>query len=163
MVDSGDGESTDRVYSFCFPRLSRRIWAGKGVAGPRPALQMSKAPVRGGRLFLVGVDGIKSTILERLKRGALLRFSADLDAVYFEQLASERRTIRYVRGQPVRRFERVPGARAEALDCLVYAIAARRGVNLTFDQREAELRSTTPTAPRKARVIPPSFPSRRQS
>lgn len=157
VIDSGDGGITDKVYSFCFPRLSRRVWAGKGMAGPRPAIMPSKSPVKGGRLFIIGVDGIKSTILDRLKRGALLRFGADLDENYFSQLASERRVVRYVRGQPVRRFERVPGARAEALDCLVYAFAARRGFTLTYDQREAELRSAAPLSPRQARVIPPNF------
>lgn len=159
VVDSGDGGITEKVYSFCFPRLSRRIWAGKGVSGPRQAFQMSKSLVRGGRLFLVGVDGIKATLFDRLKRGAQLRFSAGLDAAYFAQLASERRVVRYVKGQPVRRFERIPGARAETLDCLVYAFAARRGVPLNFDQREDELRGA-PAAPRQARVIPPSFPRR---
>jgi len=47
--------------------------------------------------------------------------------------------IRYVRGQPVRRFERIPGRRAEALDCLVYAHAARAGLQLSLDVRANEL------------------------
>lgn len=156
LIDSGDGGITDKVYSFCFPRLARKIWAGKGVAGTRPAIQMSKAPVKGGRLFLVGVDGIKTTIFDRLKRGVQIRLSAELEPDYFAQLASERRVVRYVRGQPIRRFERIAGARAEALDCLVYAFAARRGVTIVFDTREDELRGM-PSAPRPARVIPPVF------
>jgi phage terminase large subunit GpA-like protein len=58
-------------------------------------------------------------------------------------LASERRVVRYKRGQPVRRFERISArARAEALDALVYAFAARQAVTITFDRREAELRGT---------------------
>lgn len=153
IVDSGDGDWTDRVYSYCFPRLARRVWAGKGVWGNRPALQMSKAPVKGGRLFLVGVDGIKTTLFDRLKHGRSIRFSVDLEPAYFEQLASERRVIRSLHGRPIRRFERIPGARAEALDCLVYAFAARRGVTITFDNREDELRGVpaAPPAPRIAR------------
>jgi hypothetical protein len=43
-------------------------------------------------------------------------------------------------GPPVRRFERKPGAKAEALDCLVYAFAARQGVTIHADTREDELR-----------------------
>jgi phage terminase large subunit GpA-like protein len=35
----------------------------------------------------------------------------------------------------VRRFERKPGARAEALDCLVYAWAARHVVTIDLDGR----------------------------
>jgi phage terminase large subunit GpA-like protein len=57
-----------------------------------------------------------------------------------EQLCSERKVLRYVRGLPVRRFERKPGAKAEALDCLVYAFAARQGVTIHADTREDELR-----------------------
>lgn len=160
IVDSGDGDWTDRVYGFCFPRLARKVWAGKGVGGTRPALVASKSPVKGGRLFIIGVDGIKTTILDRLRRAGgdeapqnAIRLSVDLEPSYFEQLASEHRVLRYVRGQPVRRFERITGARAEALDCLVYAFAARRGVAITFDNREDELRGVpaAPPAPRIAR------------
>src|SRR5262249_5661346 len=111
IVDSGD--RTDRVYSYCFPRLGRRIFAGKGVAGTRPIVEPSKGKVRGGRLMLIGVDAIKSGVYDRLARGRALRLSDTLEPAYFEQLASERKVVRYSRGQPVRRFERKPGARAE--------------------------------------------------
>lgn len=152
IVDSGDGDWTDRVYAFCFPRLARRIMAGKGVFGSRPALQASKGKVKGGRLFLVGVDGVKTTIYSRLARGRSIRFSDSLEPVWFEQLCSERKVLRYVRGLPVRRFERKPGAQAEALDCMVYAFAARAGLTPNWDAREAELKSDAPAKP-PARVI----------
>lgn len=153
VLDSGDGDWTEAVYKFCFPRLSRRIMAGKGVFGSRPALQASKSKVKGGRLFLVGVDGIKTTIYSRLARGKSIRFSDSLEPVWFEQLCSERKVLRYVRGQPVRRFERLPGRAAEALDCLVYAFAARAGLSLNFDQREADLREAPPAKAAAPRVI----------
>lgn len=142
IVDSGD--RTDRVYAFCFPRLGRRIMAGKGVPGTRPICEPSRGKVRGGRLFLVGVDTIKSTIYDRLARGRALRLSLDLERSYFEQLASERKVIRYQRGQPVRRFERKPGARAEALDCVVYAWAARHVVHVDLDHRDNVLHQILP-------------------
>jgi len=50
----------------------------------------------------------------------------------------------YTRGKPVVRFERKPGARAETLDCAVYATAARAMLTLDFDRREAELRAPVP-------------------
>ncbi len=150
-IDSGDGDWTDRVYDFCHPRMSRRIMAIKGVHGSRPALQMSKSRVRNGHLFLVGVDGIKTLLANRLARGSSIRFSDELEPVWFEQLASERKVLRYARGLPVRRFERKPGMRAEALDCTVYAYAARQAVPLNFDKREGELQGHTaaPMAPQK--------------
>jgi hypothetical protein len=61
VIDSG--QWTDKVYGFCFPRLARRIWAGKGAAGSRPALQASRGRIGGGgKLFLVGVDALKHQI-----------------------------------------------------------------------------------------------------
>ena len=44
------------------------------------------------------------------------------------------------RGRPERRFERILGKRAEALDALVYATAAREGCAIALDAREASLR-----------------------
>nr|WP_306266472.1 phage terminase large subunit family protein [Pararhizobium sp. IMCC3301] len=138
IVDSGSGGHTDMVYAFCRPRIARRIMAGKGVAGfQRPAIQLSKT--RAARLILVGVDTIKSQVMNRLQTGRTIRFSHDLDATYFEQLTGERRIVKYRRGAPVRAFERIPGRRVETLDCLVYAWAARQLVGLDLERRETDL------------------------
>jgi phage terminase large subunit GpA-like protein len=149
IVDSS--AYTEAAYAFCFPRLNRRIWAGKGMAGTRPALAVAKLKAKsqhGGRLFLCGVDTIKSTIFNRLQHGRSIRFSKSLEATYYEQLASEKKIVRYVTGRPVRRFERVSHrARAEALDCLVYSFAARRGLTIALDAREDALRRADATSP----------------
>ena len=140
VVDSGDGETMGRVYAFCFPRYRRKILAGKGVAGNRPWIEMSKVKNKSGRLFLIGVDGIKSHLVARLTRGNTMRFALDLPASWFEQLASERIVVRYVRGQPSRRFERIPGKQAEGLDCTVYGFAARQVINVNWLSRAEDLR-----------------------
>jgi len=149
VVDSGDGDWTETVYRYCFPRAARRVLAGKGVFGNRPIVAQSKSKVRGGRLWIVGVDVIKSWLFARLQNERLCRFSDDLEPVFFEQLSSERRVVRYSRGQPTRRFERKPGARAEALDCTTYAIAARNVLPSNFDALEQSLRGQTPPARRR--------------
>jgi phage terminase large subunit GpA-like protein len=142
VIDAGDGDHYDTVMNFCIPRVARRVFAGKGLFGARPGFAMAKGKRIANKLALIGVDTIKSIIFERLQRGRGIRFSRSLEPVYYEQLASERRVVRYSRGQPTRRFERVSGrARAEALDCLVYAHAARQAVSVPFDRREAELRN----------------------
>ncbi|MDY7096755.1 MAG: phage terminase large subunit family protein [Pseudomonadota bacterium] len=151
VVDSGDGGWTERVYSFCRPRFNRKVMAGKGVAGTRPPIAQSQS--KGVKLFLVGVDGLKSQILTRLSRGRTIRFSDRLETAWYEQLASERRVVRYVRGQPVRRFERKPGMRAEALDCVVYGFAARHLVTANLDRREEELSTPAALAPVVSPVI----------
>ena len=99
-MDAGDGEHFDRVLAFAGPRLDRRVVA-KGAAGTHPAIKASEGKIRGGgRLFIVGADGVKGTILTRLVRGRTIRFSDTLETSYFEQLASEKRVVRYVRAPP---------------------------------------------------------------
>jgi phage terminase large subunit GpA-like protein len=160
VIDSGDGGTTDIVYSFCHARYGRRVVAGKGMAGTRPAIVASKT--KGSRLFLVGVDTLKAQILSRLARGQSIRFSHTLETAWYEQLASERRVIRYKSGQPFRRFERKPGLRAEALDCVVYAFAARQLVTANLDRREEDLASAGAPAARST-VIRSAWLTRRAS
>jgi len=139
-VDASDGDHFESVLGFCVPRMNRRIFAIKNMYGARPAFQMAKGKSIADKLAIVGVDGLKNIIFDRLQRGRGIRFSRSLEPVYYEQLASERRVIRYSRGQPVRRFERTGRTRNEALDCCVYAFAARQAVSITFDRRESELK-----------------------
>jgi phage terminase large subunit GpA-like protein len=158
VIDAGDGGHYDAVMGFCNARLGRRILAGKGVAGfARPAIQFTKT--KRGRLFLIGVDGIKTQVINRLSRGRSIRFSHTLDAHYFEMLASERRVVRMARGRPQARFERKPGARAESLDALVYGLSAKAALSLNaaaFNQREDALRSPESAGP----VPPAAIPSK---
>lgn len=145
VIDSGDGGHTDIVHGFTRPRFGRRIVSGKGIAGfSRPFLQKSSGKGQAA-LWLVGSDAVKSQIFARLARGAGFRFSETLEAVFFEQLASERRVVRYVRGVPQARFERVKGRRAETLDACVYAWAARSLIGVSLDRREEEISSVAAT------------------
>jgi phage terminase large subunit GpA-like protein len=145
-IDAGDGGHFDKVCAFCQPRLSRRVFAIKGAAGPgRASIERSRSKRR--VLHIVGVDGLKGTILNKLAKGRSIRFSDTLDETYYGQLCSERRVVRYSRGRPTVAFERIPGRRAESLDCAVYAFAARAALRLNLDQREAELSSPTPPSP----------------
>lgn len=139
-IDSGDGGHTDIVHSFTRPRFGRRVVSIKGVSGfSRVFLERSgskRAP-----LWLVGSDAVKSQLFNRLSRGEGVRFSDALEPVYFEQLTSERRSVRYSHGKPVAIFERIKGKRAETLDATVYAWAVRNLVGQNLDQRAAQLES----------------------
>lgn len=139
VVDSGDGDWTETVYRYCFPRARRRIMAGKGVGGSRPAIQASQGNVKGGRLWIIGVDGLKNTIMNRLERGGSIRFADSLSETYFEQLVSEHKVKKRIRGQFRSVWDPLPGRRHEALDCLVYAFAARAALQLNFEHRRAEM------------------------
>jgi hypothetical protein len=110
VIDAGDGGHYDAVLAFCTPRLSRKVLAGKGAAGfARPAI--TAAQVKRGRLFIIGVDVLKSQIIARPARGRAIRFSHSLNATYFEQLASERRIVRMARGSRGARCARVRARR----------------------------------------------------
>ena len=175
-IDAGDGDHFESVLAFCYPRMNRRIFATKGLPGARPAFAMAKGKKIGDKLGLIGVDGLKNIIFDRLQRARGIRFSRSLEPVYFQQLASERRVIRYFRGQPVRRFERIGRVRNETLDALVYSFAARDAIKgvISFDRREAELKgrpverrpisaylATAGAGPDPASTIPSSFIGKR--
>ena len=103
------------------------------------------------RLLLVGSDAVKSQLFNRLSRNHGIRFSEALPPVFFEQLTSERRVVRYVRGTPQARFERIKGKRAESLDGMVYAWAARQLIGTNTERRAEELASTA--APKKQPTV----------
>jgi phage terminase large subunit GpA-like protein len=158
-IDAGAGAHYDRVLDFCAPRLGRKVFAIKGVPGfARPAITRTRMK-KGKPLFLAGVDAIKAGLFAKLARGDGIRFGDRLPPEYFEMLVSERRVIRRVRGKPVQRFERIPGKRAESLDALVYATAAKAGLALSpaaFSQRADELASPAPPPPRQT-LFPSSW------
>ncbi len=145
-IDAGDGETMDAVMSFCRSRLSRRVVAIKGASGARPSIKASET--KGSRLFILGVDGLKATLASHLSRGRTVRFSDTLEGRFFEELASERRIVRYKRGAPVRIWERITGRRAESLDCVVYALAVRQLVSVDLKRRENEISSKAISAKR---------------
>ena len=138
FVDAGDGTTMDKVIAFAGGR--RRVFPIKGMGGNRPLQERTKSTRKGlQKLFLVGVDTAKHLIFGRFTGGASVRLSDSLPASWFEQATSERVVTRYMRGQPMRTFVRIPGRRAEALDCLVYALAARQMVNLDWSRRRDEV------------------------
>jgi len=138
LIDSGNW--ADQVYAFCRPRVSRRVLPLKGVSGfGRPSLAFSTS--RKTRLALVGVDGVKLALHQRLAHGETITFSEGLVGDYFDQIRAERLVTKFSRGRPTRSWELISGRRNEALDTLGYSYAARGLVGLDLGRREAELAS----------------------
>ncbi|SPF81930.1 phage terminase large subunit family protein [Pseudoprimorskyibacter insulae] len=153
-IDAGDGTTMHRVTAFCQPRTRRKVMAIKGAPGNRPMIERASSKTKtGARLWIVGVDTLKTLIFGRLSRGASIRLSEDLPRVWHEQVASERAVLRYRKGQPVRSFERIPGRRAEALDCLVYAFAARQMLHPDWDAKRRELANPAGAITRPSPVL----------
>ena len=135
-VDSG-GHFTNSVYAYCKKNQGRRIFAIKGVGGDgkpiagRPSKNNTvKCP-----LFPIGVDTVKDLIFARLRiqepGSGYVHFNDILQDEYFRQLTAEKAVTRFHRGFKKRVFEKVR-PRNEALDCMVYSIAAYSilGVNV---------------------------------
>jgi len=153
-IDAGDGVTMRAVTGFCGPRTRRKIVAIKGAPGHRPLIERAGSITKTGvRLWIVGADTAKTSLFARLARGGSIRLSADLPRVWFEQLASEKAVVRYRRGQPVRGFERIPGRRAEALDCAVYSFAARALIRPDWAARRAALARNAPPPAGRAAVL----------
>lgn len=152
-IDSGNGNHTQYVYDFCFPRMHRKIYAIKGDDGfSRPFIEMSKR--KGQQLFIVGVDSVKLDIAlslpsERMNDVGELspnafRYSESLTEEWFRQFNSERRQVKYVNGRSIESFVRIENRQAEALDATVYAIAVKNLLKIDFSARLKSLQATTP-------------------
>lgn len=172
-VDAGSGLHMPHVLAFCRPRARRRVMAIKGEDGFKRQLIVRSATKD--KLWIVGSDAGKQQIMGRLGhlpppleegaedrfRHAMVRFSGTLTPNWFEQLASERKVARYVAGKPTFRFERVPGRRAEALDCVVYGMAARQMIAVDWGRRRVDLsmvepvRGSRPAAPQQQGAAKP--------
>ncbi|MGV8832547.1 MAG: phage terminase large subunit family protein [Devosia sp.] len=150
-VDSGDGDWTQAVYDFTRPRARRRVMSIKGMSGNRKVIDATRSKDKRG-LFIVGVDVVKTTLMDRVSRNVGIRFSDQLEPVWFEQFLSERKTLKYISKRPVTRWERIPGRQAEALDATVYAFAARQVIPANYDARAADLREEVRPVPKVNRI-----------
>lgn len=135
-IDSG--YNATQVYAFVQGR--RHTYAVKGVPGmSRPIVEDERARRarlrrRKGKGFSVepvGVDGAKSLLYSRLKISApgpgYIHFvqGPAMDDEYFAQLAAEKLVTRMRGYRPFSEWVKLR-SRNEALDCLVYALAAMR-------------------------------------
>ena len=164
-IDTG-GHFTNSVYSYCKKNAGRRVFAIKGVGGEgkpiagRPSRNnIAKCP-----LFGIGVDTIKDMVFARLRineEGAgYVHFSDELNDEYFRQLTAEKVVTKYHRGFKKRVYEKIR-PRNEALDCMVYAIAAYAilSVNVKtlarrIEEKDVVQEKPKPTSPNNRPFIP---------
>lgn len=125
--------------------MARRIFAIKGVGGEGKPIagRPSKNNIAKCPLFSVGVDTAKDLVFARLRINEIgpgyVHFSDVLNDEYFRQLTAEKIVTRYHRGFKKRVYEKIR-PRNEALDCMVYAIAAYGilGINVNTLARRIE-------------------------
>ncbi|MCF8186621.1 MAG: phage terminase large subunit family protein [Sulfuritalea sp.] len=155
-VDSG--YNTSMVYDFC----EKRKWtvAIKGVEGlGRPLIEDEKKRrarlrvrrKRGVHVEPLGVDQGKALIYSRLKQqipaAGYIHFpqEAAFDDEYFNQLTAEKLILKIKGTRPFHQWVKTR-ARNEALDCLLYAMAAMRLLAVDLSRFEFS-KNTVPVLP----------------
>lgn len=130
LIDSG--YNTKQVYKFVGINKKNRIYAVKGVAGPKAMIVESKSKYGNANFYKVGVDIFKEMLFNQLQitdpsKPGYCHFPEDRSQEYFVQLCqSETRTWNIDKhGKGYWHFEkRDANTRNEPLDCRVYALAA---------------------------------------
>jgi phage terminase large subunit GpA-like protein len=143
FTDSG-GAHTQDVYNFTHEHRRRGVYAIKGASKPgRPIISAKPSPVdidargkterRSGQLWFIGTDTAKDFLNGRWKRvegpGAI-HFSTDLPEDYYKQLTSEYRVTVIKRGRKTSIWDKKQSDRNEALDLMVYNLAAAHHLGL---------------------------------
>ena len=137
-IDTG-GHHTQAVYKYCKPRLSRRVFAIKGVGGegkPIVGRPSTNNHIKC-KLFPIGVDTAKEMVYSHLKikevGAGYCHFPESYTDEYFKMLTAEKVVKKYHRGFHRREWVKIR-PRNEALDCRVYALAALSivGVNVNI-------------------------------
>lgn len=172
-VDSG-GHHTQEVYDFTRVRKYRKVFAVKGASQPgKPVIpsQPSKKDVnirgvyekRGVDLWNVGTDTAKDWIFNRLKLSSgpgAMHFSRDLPEEYFDQITSEFRMVKYVKGRKRVEYHKGKGVRNEALDLSVYNLSAAHRLGLhKWHQSDWERARLSVDAPQSDMFLVPAAQS----
>lgn len=143
FIDSG-GSATQEVYQFTYTRRRRHIFAIKGASRPnRPIFSVKptlvdvkysgKVEKKGAQMWSIGTDTAKDYLAARWSKAAgpgAVHFPHDLEEGYYKQLTAEYITHKYHRGYKVRVWEKKAADRNEALDLMVYNLAASHYIGL---------------------------------
>lgn len=143
FIDSG-GHHTQEVYNFCRKYKHKGFYPVKGSSKPnfpiipnRPSNpdfnykgEVIKKAVS---LWQIGTDTAKDYLYARWKRESgqgAVHFSKELPEDYYKQLVSEYRATKYVNGYKKSFWEKKKSERNEALDLMVYNLAAAHKLGL---------------------------------
>ena len=130
FIDSGF--ATDMVYDYC--RGKNRTFPVKGIGtiGASFLHQFSPQKDKGVMLVVLGVNDGKAQVFSRLDK---IHFGRDdamergFDMTFFKEMTSEHAVLKKSGGRLIEIYEKIGrGSRNEALDCLVYALAAAKSL-----------------------------------
>lgn len=152
------GHRTQHVYNYCRVRepkvmaIRGATQRNKPVIG-KPTRQdvnyQGEIVKNGVRLWPVGTDTIKSTLYANLRaespRPGYMHFPRGLGDEFYKQLTAEKLVKRSVKGFEVSEWVKTR-ARNDALDTVVYAVAAAHRLGVSFMNWDDMERSITPDA-----------------
>ena len=161
FIDSG--YETGAVYNFCKKLEALGVRAIKGVGGINRAEvgRPTKNNTARCNVFPLGVNTLKTQILARLKiddpsNSGFINFPDFLDEEFFLQLTSERLIKKYVKGIPRMEFKQLR-PRNEALDLMVYNLAAFRSLNANMQIIQKKLAEIRKSEPKRLQQRPRSW------
>ena len=141
IIDSG--YFTERVYWFC--KMANRAVPIKGMPGKgRPFVgRPLKNTIKDARVFPLGVDTIKETVVNRLKQRdpdgpGYCRFPAEYGDDYFRMLTAEELKTKFKRGFKVTEWVKIR-QRNEAFDLRVYNTAGVAMLSLDLKSERRRL------------------------
>ena len=175
-VDSG-GLHTQEVYQFAREKIAQGVIAIKGQSqANKPAIgrptrvdinfrKANKSIKKGSKVYPLGVDTIKNTLMGRLKNNKIgsygyIHFHADKSEEYFKQITAERQILKTNRsGFQVPQWVLPNNVRNECLDTFVYSYAAMClyispfNRNTVWEQLENKLNETDNVVKQKKGTI----------
>ena len=167
------GHETTKVQAFAHRNRHRRWFAVKGLAGAGKPLWPNRGKRgkkgRGEMFYGVGTNDAKSTNWRRLQRidpgPGCMHFPVGRDLSWYDQLVSEIPRTTYIKNSPRKEWvRRSSGAKAEALDCRVYAYCVLYSllrVGRTLKTMHAALPKMTPAEAARASVPAKQAPAQR--
>lgn len=143
FIDSG-GHFTQEVYNFSRKYKRIGVFAIKGDSKPnRPIIPNRPSNVdfnykgqlikKGVTIWSLGTDTAKDYLYARWQResgAGAVHFCNELPDTYYSQLVSEYRATKYVNGKKKSYWEKKRSDRNEALDLMVYNLAAAHKLGL---------------------------------
>lgn len=147
-IDSG-GHHTNQVYKFCRANKGRRWFPIKGSNEISQPIATKSSNRKRERLHIVGTDTAKDEIFSFLKveenGPGRCHFPLDYEEEYFKQLCAEKKITKYRSGVAYKTYVKIKESnRNEALDCRVYAAAARVILNPNLEKMADRLEKAKP-------------------
>ncbi len=141
-IDASDGTHSKTIYAYTGPRLGMGVYAIKGSTNPgAPLLPLKHTKVKGGRLYVCGVNGGMDRLYRRLQMAepgpGFVHLNEYANEAFVTQLLSMRRVLDPKSGR--RRWEKNPNIPNEVPDAMNYAYLAFLQGPVPTEQMAAEV------------------------